>query len=112
MPWNVVPWVKEPYSDITWIHPYKQQKVEELLSYVRDRYPQITAVVVFGSSTKMTCSEESDLDILICGDKDKQFIPPMNDVYDVVFAQSIPLDARLWDEIERDGVLVYERRAE
>ena len=94
------------YQGVNFIHPWKQKKVEELINYTKNNYPNIKAIAIFGSSVTPMCELWSDIDIVLWGEECK-FLHPDNDVYDVLWEQDIPKDSVLWQDILREGVVVY-----
>lgn len=79
------------------------------MEHVKNNYPEISGIAVFGSSTQRYCHSSSDIDILVIGGRDYNFCPPNNDVYDVIFYENLTEGSRLWREIERDGVIVFRK---
>jgi len=100
---------KKEYLSVNHIHPLKQGKVEELIEYTRRNHPQVTLIAIFGSVVSHRCRPWSDIDIVIYGDVDKKFIPPDNDVYDVLRAEELPHDSRLYKQILKEAWVVYEK---
>ncbi len=100
---------KTEYLSVHRIHPLKQGKVEELIAYTKNRYPQVTRIAVFGSSVSPRCRPWSDIDIVIYGDVLKKFIAPGNDVYDVVRAEGLSEDGALYNQILKEAWVVYEK---
>ncbi len=107
MPWLNRTALKD-YRGVNWIHPLKQRSVELLVDKVK-QVPGIKVVIIFGSVTEERCTPFSDIDVMIVGRPNKgYFIPPQGDIYDIIYADSVPANASLWEEIKRDGVIVYE----
>ncbi len=95
------------YPGVNYIHPLRQREVEQLIEKAR-RCPNITAIVIFGSSTEERCTPFSDVDALFFGEP-CYFEAPINEVsYDILWRANVPRDAELLTEVRRDGVLVYE----
>ena len=97
------------YPGVNYIHPLKQKNVELLIEEAK-KHPSIRYVIVFGSSTEERCTPYSDIDVMLSGAFHIRFIPPDCDVFDILHAECTPYDAAIWDEILRDGVLVYDAR--
>lgn len=107
MPWPIVSRCPE-FVNMHWIHPLFQERVGNMVQYVRERYPFITYVIVFGSVTTNRCTSWSDIDVCIFGDYNLKFVPPDDGTaYDVLWAQHLNLESDIWKRIESDGVLVY-----
>lgn len=105
--WLLSPLVKQTFMNINHIHPLKQHRLGAFLDEV-EKYPEIKRVVVFGSSTSEACTEFSDVDVLLFGGFGSKFVPPSNDEYDILYAERLPKEASIWNEIRRDGVVIYE----
>lgn len=98
---------KTNYPGVNYIHPLRQREVEELIEKV-EQCPNVTAIIVFGSSTEERCTPFSDVDALFFGEP-CYFEAPINDVaYDILWRANVPCGAEILKEIRRDGVLVYE----
>lgn len=107
--WMCLPTVGTPYLGVNFIHPLKQKKIKELREYTQQHYPCVQSLIVFGSSTQDSCHPGSDIDIVVCGDRNCEFSPPDNDEYDVLFAERINEESDLWKEIREEGVIVYDK---
>ncbi len=108
-----MPWLNrtasKDYPWVYWIHPLKQGKVEGLIKKIERDYPEITRVVIFGSSTREDCTDFSDIDVVIWGMPGKPFVSPCDDVYDVLHGEDLHKGMQIVEDIEEDGVLVYEK---
>jgi len=92
-----------------YIHPYKQHVVKTIVNNV---FPEISQVIVFGSSTTTACKPYSDVDICVIGDFDSEQVSNLRvagEAIDILHFKNIDSlleDARLTDEV-RKGVRVY-----
>lgn len=101
-----------------YIHPFKQSAVKYLVEHVS---PEITHVIIFGSSTSPCCRSWSDIDVCLVGDIDEtkplSFLQKKGESYDILKYKSIHEIGRLAERsiqnIEKSilekGVLVYEQ---
>ena len=96
-----------PFQGANYIHPLKQRKVKEFIDYVNDKYPEIDMICIFGSSVTPYCHPGSDIDVVIGGVNKHRFVPPDNDIYDIIWADSITPGSSFANEITRKGVVVY-----
>ena len=103
------------------INPVKRGKINNGLSFI-DRenracgYPVVSRVIIFGSSVRSDCSEDSDIDICLVTDygcengdyfniySNLEII--MDDLCDIFSSRM--LSAALREEIIKKGVCVYE----
>lgn len=106
MPWPKV-YEGPSYMNVNFIHPLKQKKVMELVENTKTNYPEVDAIVVFGSSTTVDCTVYSDIDLLIWKPEGYRFLTPMNDEYDVLMQQWVGRESELWREVLKKGVVVY-----
>ena len=95
------------YKNVNYIHPLKQRVIYELISYTKEVYGDDVTLVVFGSTTSSRCTDTSDIDLLVGGPKAREFVPPLNDEYDIVYLDTLNKNDPLVEEIKRDGVLIY-----
>lgn len=97
------------FQDANRVHPLMQGRVEKLLhALVKDS--NIRRVVLFGSSLEFRCSSFSDIDLYIEKydlDKKLEYIPELDCEVDIV--TNLPPQNRLFLEIERTGLLLFER---
>ena len=99
--------IKEPFLNCERIYPVQQKKVKEMLDYFAGN-DNIESVTVFGSSVTDRCHVGSDLDIYVCIKEEKKLIdkyfPFAFDLW-----TNFSADDRLKKEIEKTGVVVYEK---
>ena len=92
------------------VHPLMQRRVEKLLRSVpKDK--NVCRLVLFGSALEFRCGSSSDLDLYVEKyDKDKklEYFPELDCEVDIV--TNLPADSRLYREIDRTGLLLFERR--
>ena len=108
-----MPWLKvkgcPDYQDVNWIHPLFQRKVFEAIEYTKTHWKDVTHLIVFGSVARGDCTESSDIDFCVVGDKLKKFYLPVtfNTPYDTVWLHDLDGDSSLLEQIAKDGVVVY-----
>lgn len=104
--WNIV--IKEPFMNCDRIYPLQQRKISELIAYLKDN-KNVQKIIIFGSSVTSRCNINSDVDIYVELKekenllKDKYF----NFLYDLW--TNFDVDDRLYNEIQKKGVVVYEK---
>lgn len=91
------------------VHPLMQSKVEQLVQTI-SKDKNVRRIVLYGSSLEFRCNSNSDIDLYIeKDDKDKKLEPlPVLDC-EVDIVTNLPLDSRLYQEIDRKGLLLFER---
>ena len=86
--------------------------LRELSSFAQ-KY-SITKIILFGSRARGTNTERSDIDIAVYGGNFEQFYWDVKEkthsllMFDIVQADAVISD-ELKQEIERDGVIIYEK---
>jgi len=102
----------------TYIHPFKQAAVKHVVDNIT---PEITHVIVFGSSTLPSCRSWSDVDICLVGNIDESFklsnLRLKGESYDFLKYKSMDelklLSQRSIQNIEKSildkGVILYEQ---
>ena len=86
--------------------------LRELSSFARKH--SVTKIVLFGSRARGTNAETSDIDIAVYGGVFDHFYWDVNEkthsllMFDIVQAD-VPISDELKQEIERDGVIIYEK---
>ncbi|MCD8397070.1 MAG: nucleotidyltransferase domain-containing protein [Lachnospiraceae bacterium] len=91
------------------VHPLMQRRVDVLISALK-KNDNIRKLVLFGSSLEFRCNSYSDIDLYIEKyDKDKKIgnFPELDCEVDVI--TDLPSDSRLYQEIDRTGLLLFER---
>lgn len=89
--------------------------VRELYSFAQKH--AITKIVLFGSRARGTNTERSDIDLLVYGGDFDGFYWDVKEnihsllMFDFVQADA-PISKELREEIERDGVVIYEKAGE
>ena len=94
--------------NITKIFPTKQRGVLALVEDAK-RKPQVEKIIIFGSSVTYKCNPWSDIDVLVYASDYAQLHGSKEQVYDIIY--SFNADETLLKEVEKTGVLVYERHA-
>lgn len=100
--------VDKPFKNCEHIYPIQQKKVECFLRAILPN-DNIEQIIIFGSSVTERCHCGSDLDVYVKLAKNemklvKQYLPFEFDLW-----TNYMVDARLKNEIEGTGVVVYER---
>ena len=103
------------------INSLKKKKIEQGLLFVEEQNqmePVIDKVIVFGSSVRKDCTEESDIDLCLFSDFNSSNpvfydvfakLPiVMEDLCDIFVFQK--LGDKMKNEILKKGVIVYERQ--
>jgi len=96
----------EPY---VYIHPYKQQVVKAIVDNI---FPEISQLIVFGSSTTTACKPYSDVDVCVIGDFDDAQISRLRvkgESIDILHFRSVEQllqDSCLINEVKK-GVRMY-----
>ena len=86
--------------------------LRELSSFAKEH--SITKIVLFGSRARGTNTERSDIDIAVYGGDFDHFYWDVKEkthsllMFDIVQADA-PISAELKAEIEKDGVVIYEK---
>jgi len=103
------------YSLFLKIHPVKRDKVKKGCEYIK-QYPFVKKMIIFGSAVTKTCTEESDIDICLVINKDKnqkEFVRMygelplyMDELCDILIYDK--LNDEWKKQIDEKGVIVYE----
>lgn len=99
--------INNPFNNCEKIYPIQQKKVKKLIDDISvDK--NITKIIIFGSSVTDRCNIGSDVDIYVESKKNKI---KLKNVYDFEYDlwTNNTVDKRLFDEINKKGVIVYER---
>lgn len=91
------------------VHPLMQIRVEKLIDGL-SRDENIRRLVLFGSALQFRCDSRSDLDIYIekqDSEKKLEFLPDIDCEVDIV--TNLSFDSKLYREIERTGLVLFER---
>ncbi|MCD7956602.1 MAG: nucleotidyltransferase domain-containing protein [Lachnospiraceae bacterium] len=95
--------------DANRIHPLMQKRVEMLVQVLKED-GNIRRIVLFGSSLEFRCDSYSDIDLYIEKyDPDTKLcrLPDLDCGVDIVTNQ--PHTSRLYQEIDRTGLLLFDR---
>jgi len=96
-------------SPYIYIHPYKQHVVKTI---VDNTFPEISQIIVFGSSITTACKPYSDVDICVIGDFDDEHLSSLRvrgEAIDITHFKTVGMllqDSRLADEVKK-GVRVH-----
>lgn len=91
------------------IHPLMQKRVERLLDALK-KDTNVVRVVLFGSSLEFRCSSQSDIDLYIEKKDPEKKLPALPDLdWEVDIVTNLATDSRLYQEIDRTGLLLFER---
>lgn len=97
------------FQNANHVHPLMQVRVEKLIrSMYMDK--NIRKLVLFGSSLEFRCNSSSDIDIYIEKyekDRKLEYFPDLDCEVDIV--TNLSPDSKLYQEIERTGLLLFER---
>ena len=86
--------------------------LRELSSFAKES--SVTKIILFGSRARGTNTERSDIDIAVYGGDFDSFYWDVKEkahsllMFDIVQADA-PISAELKEEIEKDGVVIYEK---
>lgn len=86
--------------------------LRELSSFAKEH--SITKIILFGSRARGTNTERSDIDIAVYGGDFDSFYWDVKEkthsllMFDIVQADA-PVSAELKEEIEKDGIVIYEK---
>ncbi len=97
------------FTDANRIHPLMQKRVGILIDAL-GRDENVHKAVLFGSSLEFRCDSRSDIDLYIekyDNEKKLEILPELDCEVDVV--TNLPPESRLYQEIERTGLLLFER---
>ncbi|MCD8105441.1 MAG: nucleotidyltransferase domain-containing protein [Lachnospiraceae bacterium] len=95
--------------DANRIHPLMQKRVETLVQVLKEDR-NIRRIVLFGSSLEFRCDSYSDIDLYIekyAPDKKLCHLPDLGCDMDIV--TNLPHTSRLYQEIDRTGLLLFDR---
>lgn len=99
--------IEKPFKNIEMIYPIQQRKVKAIIDDLK-KDKQVLKIIVFGSSTTDRCHIGSDVDIYF---ESMNSETKLNKVYDFEYDlwNNNTVDERLKNEINKKGVIVYER---
>ena len=104
--WRVC--IQDPFDNCEKIYPIQQKKVQQMISNLKDD-TNVEKLIVFGSSVQDTCHTGSDVDFYIVLKQDRKIIfkETLSFIYDIWTNYTV--DSRMYEEIKKKGVTVYER---
>lgn len=108
-----MPWARaynNPYTyrGLHFINALKQKAVGELVEYAKTNSPAVSAICIFGSAVTEYCRPDSDIDFLVFGEQTDSFRPRVEgEVLDYQWASTVPKQSQLWEDVRREGVVVY-----
>lgn len=97
------------FPDANRIHPLMQGRVEKIIREV-SKDPNVRRIVLYGSSLEFHCNSASDIDLYIEKyDREKKLshFPDLDCEADII--TNLPPDNTLYQEIDRTGLLLFER---
>lgn len=100
--------ISEPFLNCEHIFPTKQKYVRLLLD-VFQKDENIVAVTIFGSSVTSACNPWSDVDVYITQIENKP-LPRLSVALNLDLWTNFSVDNNLYNEIQKKGVLVYDKR--
>lgn len=102
--------IDRPFMNTNKVYPIQQKKVRELIDDITNN-SKVNRIIIFGSSVNDNCHIGSDVDIYVETNEEKKLINKQFDFeYDLWTNNTV--DIRLKNEIDRKGVIVYERDKE
>ena len=104
--WRVC--IQDPFENCEKIYPIQQKKVKQMINNIKED-SNVEKIVVFGSSVQDTCHMGSDVDFYIVLKQDQKitFKETLSFMYDIWTNYTV--DSRMYEEITKKGVTVYER---
>ena len=104
--WRVC--IQDPFDNCEKIYPIQHKKVQQMISNLKDD-TNVEKIIVFGSSVQDTCHTGSDVDFYIVLKQDRKIIfkETLSFIYDIWTNYTV--DSRMYEEIKKKGVTVYER---
>ena len=104
--WRVC--IQYPFENCEKIYPIQQKKVKQMINNIKED-SNVEKIVVFGSSVQDTCHMGSDVDFYIVLKQDQKitFKETLSFMYDIWTNYTV--DSRMYEEITKKGVTVYER---
>ena len=104
--WRVC--IQDPFEKSEKIYPIQQKKVKQMINNIKED-SNVEKIVVFGSSVQDTCHMGSDVDFYIVLKQDQKitFKETLSFMYDIWTNYTV--DSRMYEEITKKGVTVYER---
>lgn len=97
------------FENVNRIHPLMQGRVEKLIqTFKKDR--NIRRLILYGSSLEFRCCSASDIDLYIekyDPEKKLAYLPELDCEVDII--TNLKPDNKLYQEIERTGLLLFER---
>ena len=104
--WRVC--IQDPFENWEKIYPIQQKKVKQMINNIKED-SNVEKIVVFGSSVQDTCHMGSDVDFYIVLKQDQKitFKETLSFMYDIWTNYTV--DSRMYEEITKKGVTVYER---
>ena len=92
------------------IHPLMQESVEAIWK-AAGKDENLRVLILFGSALEFRCGSNSDIDLyaeLTDPDRPPAFLPETDHEVDLV--TNLPHESRLYQEIDRTGLLLYEKQ--
>lgn len=93
----------------------KEKQIIKQISHLAEKY-HASKIVLFGSRARRTHQEKSDIDLAVygCEQFDKLYDAIQNDIwtlleFDIINMDDSELSRDLIHEIDRDGVVIYEK---
>lgn len=101
--------VTKPFKNINRIFPTQQADIAKMIDVCK-KIPNIRKIIIFGSSVTPLCNPWSDIDIYFETQEEMKRFPSIAS-HTAVFDKwdNYSVDDNLMDEINRTGVVVYER---
>lgn len=94
------------------VHPLMQRRVQKLLQGLRED-PNIRQVVLFGSALDFRCNSRSDIDLYVEKYETEKALASQPELdCEVDILTNLSPDTRLYREIYRTGLLLFQRGEE
>ncbi len=100
--------IDRPFMNCRHIFPIQQHKVREIIDNLSQN-DDVREIRIFGSSVRWSCHPGSDVDVYVVMNTDVNLYKAGVFGYDVDLWTNFTADTHLKEEIERTGVIVYER---
>lgn len=99
--------IENPFLNCDRIYPIQQKKVKELINDIA-KNRNVKSIVIFGSSVTEKCHMGSDVDLYCEMEKDEMPVTGTH-LFEYDFWNNYSADNRIINEINKKGVVVYER---
>lgn len=105
--WKIV--IEKTFDNCEYIYPIQQKKVSDLIEYFK-KNKNVKSIIIFGSSISSNCHIGSDVDVYVDLYEDENIIKDKYFDFSYDLWTNFSVDERLYKEIMKKGVIVYEKR--